>query len=402
MSLAHGRHYLAIPGPSVMPDRVLQAMHQAAPNIYTGALTDMVPTIVADLKAIAGTTAHCAIYICNGHGTWEASLSNLLAQGDKLLAVTTGRFGINWALHARAMGAEVEDLDFGLRSPADPAALETRLRADTTHEIRAVLASHVDTATGVRNDIPALRAAMDAAGHPALLMVDCVASLGCDPFEMDAWGVDVMIAASQKGLMTPPGLGIVFFSDKAAKAQARADRVTPYWDWAPRANPAEFYQHFGGTAPTHHLFGLRAALDMIGEEGLANVHARHATLARAVWAAIDHWGAEGGTTELNIADPSFRSHAVTAARIAPEHGTRLRDWLTANAGVTLGIGLGMAPAGDPAWHGFFRVGHMGHVNAGMTLGLLASMQAGMDALGIPRGPGALDAAAAVCAAHPGA
>ena len=214
---------------------------------------------------------------------------------------------------------------------------------------------------------------------------------------MDEWGVDVMVAASQKGLMTPPGLGFVFFNDKADAARTRANCVTRYWDWRPRSNPQDFSQYFEGTAPTHLLFGLREALTMIlHEEGLEAVWLRHATLARVLWAAFETW-AQGGPVELNIADPSIRSHAVTAVHVTAPDGTALRDWLSERAGVTLGIGLGMAPAGDPAWHGFFRIGHMGHVNAHMLMGVLGSIEAGMDALSIPFGAGGLGAAAKVIA-----
>ncbi|KKL00441.1 hypothetical protein LCGC14_2628770, partial [marine sediment metagenome] len=207
---------------------------------------------------------------------------------------------------------------------------------------------------------------------------------------------DVMVAASQKGLMTPPGLGFVFFNDRADRLRDTARCATPYWDWRPRARPEVFYQYFGGTAPTHHIYGLRAALDMIGEEGLDNVWARHATLARALWAAFDAWSVEG-PIELNIADRALRSHAVTAVRIGEGRGAALRQWVSEKAGVTLGIGLGMVPPGDPAEGGFFRVGHMGHINAHMMLGVLSVIQSGLVALDIPHGPGALDAAAAICA-----
>ena len=255
--------------------------------------------------------------------------------------------------------------------------------------------TQVDTASTIKNDIAALRRVMDLVGHPALLAVDCIASLGCDEFHMDDWGVDVTVAASQKGLMTPPGLGFVWFSDKAKAVCAASDLRTPYWDWGPRTDGTEFWQYFNGTAPTHHLFGLREALDMIAEEGLANVWARHTVLAREVWAAFDAWGAGNPAIGLNVADPAFRGHSVTAARMGAPHATRLRTWTEEKAGVTLGIGLGMALPDEPAYHGFLRVAHMGHVNAHMTLGALAVMEAGMGALGIDHGPGALAAAARI-------
>ncbi|WP_424970616.1 pyridoxal-phosphate-dependent aminotransferase family protein [Dinoroseobacter sp. S76] len=400
MTLANGRTYLAIPGPSVMPDRVLQAMHRAAPNIYTGALVEMVEGMVPDLLAVARTEARVAMYIANGHGVWEAALANTVAPGQKVLVIATGMFAKGWAEMARAMGIEAQVLDFGDRTTFDPTVVEEALRADTTGAIRAVMAVQVDTATSVRSDIPALRKVMDATGHPALLMVDCIACLACDDFHMDAWGVDVMVTGCQKGLMTPPGLGFVFFNEKANEAHDRLEIVSPYWDWATRSKPEMFYQFFFGTAPTHHLYGLREALTMIlHEEGLEAVLARHEKLAQTVWAAMEAWGRGKGRGHiaLNVTDPALRSHAVTSVRMQAPNATALRDWVTDKAGVTLGIGLGMAAPGDPAWHGFFRIGHMGHVNAHMVLGVLGTIDAGLKALQIPHGDGALEAASAVAA-----
>lgn len=396
MSDAGGHPYRAIPGPSVVPDAVLRAMHRAAPNIYAGELIEMTEGLIPDLRRVARTQGSVAIYISNGHGVWEAALANVAQPGDRVLVPATGRFGHGWAEVARSLGLEVELVDFGRSAPADPDRVESVLRADTARSIKAVLATHVDTSTSVLNDIAALRGAIDAAGHPALLMADCIASLGCDRFEMDAWGVDVAVTGSQKGLMLPPGLGFVFFSDRAARARAGLPRVSKYWDWAPRAEPEIFYQYFGGTAPTHHLYGLRAALDMIHAEGIEAVWARHERLAQAIWAACDAWGA-AGALRLNVADPVHRSRAVTSLSLDAPDGTRLRDWVMAEAGVTLGIGLGMATEDDPGGDGFFRIGHMGHVNGHMVLGVLAAMEAGMSALEIPRGPGAVEAAAAVLA-----
>ena len=391
MSLSQGRPYLAIPGPSVLPDRILAAMQRPSPNIYAGALVEMVQGLWPDLKALAGTTGHVAAYICNGHGAWEAANANLFSRGDKALVLATGVFGHGWANTARGLGAQVQVLDFGGASPADPAQVEAALRADPS--IKAVLLTHVDTASSVKSDVQAVRAAIDAAGHGALLAVDCVASLGCDPFLMDAWGVDVMIGASQKGLMCPPGMGFVWFNDKALAACAGSDLRTPYWDWTARANPDEFWQYWFGTAPTAHLYALRESLTMIlHEEGLPHVWARHATLARAVWAGFDAWGEGHPAIGLRVADPAARGHAVTSARFAAPDATRLRHWVEANAGVTLGIGLGMSTPEDPEASGALRVAHMGHVNAHMTLGALAVMQAGLVALRIPHGAGALDAA----------
>jgi alanine-glyoxylate transaminase/serine-glyoxylate transaminase/serine-pyruvate transaminase len=396
--LSRGRPYLAIPGPSVMPDRVLSAMHRAAPNIYAGALPEMVAGLWPDLRAVAGTAQHVAAYIGNGHAAWEGANANLFSRGDHALVLATGRFGLSWAESARAMGVTVEVMDFGTSSPVDMNRVEDRLRADGAGRIKAVLTTHVDTASSIRTNIPALRAAMDAARHPALLAVDCIASMACDEYRMDDWGVDVTVAASQKGLMTPPGLAFVWFSEAARQRCKGGDLCTPYWNWGPRAEPAEFWQYWCGTAPTHHLFGLREALTMLlHEEGMEAVWARHEVLARAVWAAFDAWGAGNPRIGLNVADPAHRSRAVTAARLGAPDATRLRDWTETQAGVTLGIGLGMAAPSDPAWHGFLRVAHMGHVNAHMTLGALGVMEAGMTALDIPHGPGALAAAAKVIA-----
>jgi len=391
-----GRHYLAIPGPSVMPDAVLQAMHRPAPNIYTGEIHDITRSLVPDLCAVARTAGHVAMYIGNGHAMWEASLTNVLSRGDKVLALVNGRFGEGWANVAGALGAQVQRIDFGLCAAPDPARVQQALAADTAQAIKAVTVTHVDTATSALTDVSAIRQAMDAAGHPALLMVDCVASLACDRFEMDAWGVDVAISASQKGLMTPPGMGFIFCNDRARRAGATANCRTPYWDWAPRIDADEVYRYFDGTSPTHHIFALRKALDMIHDEGIEHVWARHDLFARAYWAAFDAWG-QGGSMRINMTDPATRSRAVTTLRLDPPQGTALREWLIDKAGVTLGIGLGMVPPGDPAADGYFRVAHMGYVNMNMVMGVIGAMDAGMKALGIAHGERAADAAAQVMA-----
>lgn len=391
---AAGRGYLAIPGPSVMPDAVLNAMHRAAPNIYAGELPDLMPDLVADLRRVARTHHHVALYIANGHGVWEAALANVVAPGEKVLVIATGFFGHGWAAMATGLGVEIDVLDFGKSATFDADRIVERLKADGARDIKAVLTVHVDTSSSVRNDIVAVRAALDAAEHPALLMVDCIASLGCDVFEMDAWGVDVMVAGCQKGLMVPPGMGFVFFNDTAAEVRAAMPRVSRYWDWTPRAAPQGFYEYWNGTAPTHHVYGLRAALDIIHAEGIEAVWARHRLMARAIWAACEVWGDEG-TLRFNVESRAFRSHAVTSLRLEAPQATALREWTERELGLTLGIGLGMVDASDPAWHGFFRLGHMGHINGHMIMGLLGGIEAGMSALEIPHGPGGLSAAAAV-------
>ena len=396
MSLNTGVNYLAIPGPSVIPDAVLRAMHRASPNIYEGELVDLTYNLIPRLKNVARTSGHVAIYICNGHGTWEASLANMANRGDRVLVASTGRFAHGWAQTAKSMGIDVDLIEFGNAAPVDPDQIETKLRGFAADHYRAVLLTHVDTSSSVRNDVAAVRRAIDASGSSALLAVDCVASLGCDRFEMDAWGADVMISASQKGLMVPAGVGFVYFNDRAAQRQKTLDYVSWYWDWAPRVKPELYYQLFCGTAPTHHLYGLDAALGMIEAEGLENVWHRHKVLANAIWTAIDQWGTKGAM-RMNIADPALRSHAVTALHLGAPDGLNLRRWTQDTAGLTLGIGLGMSTPDDPKGDGFLRFGHMGHVNAQMIMGLLGTVQAGLCALEIPHGSGAVDAAAGIIA-----
>lgn len=372
-----------------MPDRVLQAMHRPAPDIYAGDLHEMTADIFAALKRVAGTAHQLACYIGNGHAIWEAALSNICKRGDKVLILATGRFGLGWAETALGLGIEAEIVDFGRSTPEAPDKLTRRLQ-DDNGEIVAVLMCQVDTATSLRLDPRAIRAAIDAAGHGALLAVDAMASLGCEELRMDDAGIDLLLAGCQKGLMTPPGLGFVFFSPKAEAAQARAE-VSPYWDWTPRARPQRYYQHFNGTAPTHHLYGLNEALKMIEEEGLGAVWARHAALSRAIWAAAGAWG-QGGRMRLNVSPTAARAHSVTALHLGGQDGERLRAWTDAQTGLILGIGLGVEPESSA-----FRIGHMGHVNAHMILGTLGCIEAGLQALDIPHGPGALAAAAQVVA-----
>lgn len=396
MSTAFGPTTLAIPGPSIVPERVLRAMHRAVPNIYSGPLVELTQSLVPDLRAVARTEGHAIFYICNGHGVWEAALANTHARGDLVLIPYTGRFSEGWGKVAEGLGLRAEFLQIPEGVPIDAAAVGARLRADKGHEIKSVLAVHVDTSTGVRSDLAAIRAEMDAAGHPALLQADCIASMGCDVFEMDAWGVDVAIAGCQKGLMVPPGLSFVFYNARAAKARERADAVTAYWDWVPRTEPESFYQHFYGTAPTHHLHGLREALDMlVHEEGVAPCWARHATLARAVWAALDGWSVPGGIAPC-VAEPAHRSHAITTVRL-PGQATALREWCEAQMGLTLGIPLS-AFAGTPEGDSLFRIGHMGHLSGHNLMGTLSSIEAGLKALNIPHAEGGLPAAARVLAA----
>ncbi len=402
MSLSFGRDLLAIPGPSVIPDRVLNAMHRASPNIYEGELIDLTEKILDDLKTLAGTRHHAAIYIANGHGTWEAALANIFAPGEHALVLNTGRFALGWAGMAEKMGITCTVLDFGQQASLDFEQIRETLTADKTHKFKAVLVVHTDTSSSVRNDIAALRQAITATGHPALLAVDCIASFGCDPFDMDQLGVDVMVAACQKGLMTPPGMGFLFWNERAQINAETTTKPSAYWDWTPRIRGNDYWQRFDGTAPTHHLFGLGEALKMIAEEGPANTFKRHATHARAIWAAVNAWG-QGGPMQLNIADPTIRSHSVTTILIPGHDASNMRRWLQSQTGLTLGLGLGFETRadlmnGDSA----FRIGHMGHVNPVMVLGTLASIESALIACHIPHGTGAIEAVAKVIALSEGA
>lgn len=388
MNLNQGRPLTAMPGPSVIPDRVLSAMHTAMPNIYEGGLVDVSMSVFNDLPAIARTSGRAFMAISNGHGAWEMSLTNTLSRGEKVLALTSGRFAIGWAEQAAMLGAEVELLKGDDRKPVDPAAVEERLRADTAHTIKAILVVQIDTASGVWNDIAAIRRAMDAAKHPALLMVDCVASLGCVEYLMDDWGIDITVGGSQKGLMVPPGLGMVWASDKALAAHQNADMRTPYWDWTKRMSEEAHYLRYCGTAPIQHIYAMRTALDMIAEEGLEAIWQRHSIFANAVRTAVETWAAPNGL-EFNILDPAHRSNSTTTVLTGSIDAAKLIEICEHRAGLTLGIGLGDFGGRS------FRIGHMGHLNPPMVLGTLATVEAGLNAMGAQMGGSGVAAAAKV-------
>ena len=390
MNLAHGRRLTSVPGPSVVPDRVLQAMGRAMPNIYEGALLETSDSLFRDLPVIAGTDGRVHVAIANGHGAWEMALSNTLRRGDRVLVLESGLFAIGWGEQAGALGAEVEILPGNERAAVDPDRVESRLRADRDGRIRAILVAHVDTASGVCNDLPAIRAAIDAAGHPALFLVDAIASLGCVPFRMDAWGIDLTVGASQKGLMTPPGLGLVWAGARALAAHASADLRTPYWDWSSREQPGEHYFRYCGTPPVSLLLALREALDMLLAEGLEHAWRRHQVFARAVRAAVAAWAAPGGM-EFGVLDPDRRADSTTTIRTGGIDANRLRRISEHDAGLTLGIGLGDR-------EGSFRIGHMGHLNPPMVLGTLATVEAALHALDAPLGGAGTDAALRVLGA----
>jgi len=385
--LQNGTPFLMIPGPTTIPAEVLRAMHRQAIDIYEGPVIETTESCLQDLKQVFRTrSGEVYIYISNGHGAWDAALANTLARGDKVLILESGHFATSWGESAAAQGLEVEILPGSWREAVDLEALRHRLAADTAGEIKAVMTVQVDTASGVLNDVPGMRRVLDETGHDALFMVDTIASLACVPFEMEDWGVDVVVSAAQKGLMTPPGLAFVAAGPKAHAAEGRADLKTRYTDWAARRGPLNYHRHCG-TAPEHLMWALRAALDIILAEGMENVWRRHAVLAGAVRAAAAKW-CEGGAMEFNITRPEERADSVSVFLLRDLPAAELKAFLIGNFGVTIGTTIG-AIAGKG-----FRIGHMGHVNAPMVLGTLAAVEAALTTLGVPLGRGGMDAAIA--------
>jgi alanine-glyoxylate transaminase / serine-glyoxylate transaminase / serine-pyruvate transaminase len=384
MSVRAGREFLAIPGPTTVPDEVLRAMHRPAVDIYSGALLALTDSLMRDVARVFNTSGRAYIYIANGHGAWEAALTNVLSKGDKVLVLESGRFAVSWGNNAARMGLEVETLKGDMRHAVRPAEVEARLKADKGGTIKAVLVVQVDTASGVVNDIAAIGQAIRAAGHDALLMVDAVASLGCMPFDMDDWGVDVAMSGSQKGLMAPPGLGFVAANDRAREVHKKAGLRTPYWDWTDREGE-QHYQKYAGTPPEHLLFGLRQALDLLFEEGLENAFRRHQLLAEAVRRAIAVW-AEGQVIGFNVIEPSERCDTVTPVLTSNHDPDALRAYCNEKCGVVLGHGIGELSGKA------FRIAHMGHVNAPMILGTLSVIEMALAALHIPHGKGGTQAA----------
>ncbi len=386
--LSAGKEIVAIPGPSVVPDRVLNAMHRPMPDIYDGELLSVTDEVFDALPAIAGTTERALVTIGNGHSAWEMALTNTLSKGDRVIVLDCGRFAAIWGEMATFLGLDVELVESEPGRANDPDLFEARMRADTRHTFKAVLMAHVDTASSVRNDIPAFRRALDAAGHPALLMVDCIASMGCEPFHMDAWGVDLALAASQKGLMTPPGLGIVWPGARARAVHPNAGLRTRYWDWTYRTEEGPHYLRFCGTPPVQHLFGLREALRMIDEEGLDVRWARHRVLGESIRAAVHAWSRPNGIAPY-VLDESERSNAVTTVRCGDIDASELSRICKESFGVTLGVGIGQ-DAGSS-----FRIGHMGHVNPPMVLGVIGTIEAALTSMGHGPDRSGVAAAAAV-------
>jgi alanine-glyoxylate transaminase/serine-glyoxylate transaminase/serine-pyruvate transaminase len=372
-----GRHFLQIPGPTNVPDRVLRAI--AAPTIdHRGPeFASLFRGIMPDLQRVFGTEGPVVIFPSSGTGAWEAALVNTLSPGDVVLAAETGHFAVLWAQLAARLGLHPEVMPGDWRHGADPDAIGRRLADDTGHAIKAVLIVHNETSTGVASRIPEIRAAMDRAGHPALLIVDTISSLGSMPHWHDDWGVDVTVGCSQKGLMLPPGLG---FNAISRRALAAADSATKggatlprsYWDWNPilSANTRGFFPY---TPPTNLLYGLREALTMLHSEGLAAVWDRHARHAEATRRAVRGWG-----LDLQCADPREYSASVTAVVLPPGHDAdKVRQIILDKFDMSLGTGLGQL-AGR-----VFRIGHLGHFNDLSLAATLCGVEMGLQLAGVP-------------------
>ena len=381
-----GRRFLQSPGPSPVPDEVLNAMSRQPMDMGDPRLDEMIAACESGLRRLLHSpTAEVFFYATNGHGAWEVAVENLVPPGGRVLIPGTGHFSESWALQTEALGRQVQRTPWHPGRAIDVAAVEQALRDDAEQQIVAVLAVQTDTASGITSDMAALRSAIDRSGHPALLVVDAVASAGCMPLDMDALRANVVLGASQKGLMTPPGLGWLAVDAAGIAVAARNPAPRYYWDWRPRQSPLA-YRKFCGTPPQTLLAGLAAAFDLIALEGEAELFARHRRLAGAVQAAVAGW-AEAGALGFFAQDPASRSVSVTAITV-PE-GTdvdALRTVARDRFGVALAGGLG------PLTGKAFRIGHLGDSNAATILGCLGGVQAALQVQGIPIGPGALDRA----------
>ena len=386
-----GRRLLHSPGPSPVPDEVLHAMSRQPMDLADPRVSATIDACERGVKRLLGTTsADVFFYIANGHGAWEVVIENLLPVGGMALVPGTGHFSESWALQAEALGRRVHRTAWHEGQGIDFGAVRRALIQDTRHDIVAVFAVHTDTASGVSNDLTELRQAMDDTGHPALLVVDAVASLGVEPLMMDSLRANVVLGASQKGLMCPPGLAMVAVDAQGLAVSQRNPAPRFYWDWEARRGPMS-YQKFCGTPPLALMAGLEAALALIFSEGLPQVWARHALLARAVHAAVEGWR-EGGALDFFCADPARRSAAVTAITVAPGIDVdELRTSARERFQVAMAGGLG------PLHGRAFRIGHLGDHNAAGILGALAGIEATLRAHGVPVGLGGVHRAVAVVA-----
>ena len=372
MSYRSGRHFLQIPGPTNVPDRVLRAM--AAPTIdHRGPeFRALARQLLADVRQPCGTTGPVAMYPSSGTGAWEAALVNTLSPGDAILAFETGHFATLWCQMARRLGLDVDFVPGDWRHGVPADQVLARLAADPGHRIKAVTVVHNETSTGVTSPIPPVRAAIDSAGHPALLIVDTVSSLGCVDYRHDEWGVDVTVWCSQKGMMLPPGLGLNAVSEKALEASRHARLPRSYWEWQPMLAAAETGV-FPYTPPTNLLYGLREALAMLGEEGLPAVFARHARLAEATRRAVRGWG-----LEIVCQDPGGYSDTLTAVIVPDGHDAdQVRAVILDRFNSSLGNGLGRL-AGR-----VFRIGHLGDLGDLSLAGTLCGVEMGLTLAGVP-------------------
>ena len=383
MSRIPGTRFLHSPGPTHLPDEVLDAMHRQPFDLGDPRVNTLIADCEQGLRSLVGIGAgEVYLYACNGHGAWEAVIANLIAPDRAALVPGVGHFSESWAVQTEGYGRKVIRTPINEGFPADPAAVEAALRADTAREIAAVFLVHTDTASGVTHDIGVFRRAIDAAGHPALLVVDVVATLGAVPYAMDALGVDVTIGASQKGLMVPPGLGFVAVGPRAAEVASANPAPRFYWDWERRHS--EFaYRKFCGTAPLHLLMGLRAALGVLAAEGHESVFARHRRLADAVQVAVTEWS-RGGGVGFFCQLPEARSLSVTSIATAPGIDPEaIRRVARERYQVAVAGGLG------PLTGRIFRIGHLGDLNEAMILGCLAGVEAALIDQGVPIGRQAL-------------
>ena len=381
-----GRHFLQIPGPSNTPDRVLRAMDFPTIDHRGPEFGQLGLRILEAIKPVFGTTGAVIIYPGSGTGAWVAALVNTLSDGDSVLMVETGQFATQWKNLAQKLRLKPEFIAGDWRSGVNPQDIEARLSRDTSHTIKAVCVVHNETSTGVTSDIGAVRAAIDAAKHPALLMVDTISGIGSIEYKHDQWGVDVTIAGSQKGLMLPPGLGFNAVSEKAIEASKHATLPNAYWRWD-EIMAANRNGYWPTTPATNLLYGLAEALDMLHEEGLANVFARHHRHAEATRRAVRAWG-----LEILCANPAQYSPVLTAVIMPKDDkgnhhdADAFRKLILHRYNMSLGTGL----AKLQGW--VFRIGHLGHFNDLMLLGTLGGVEMGLTAANIPHQPGGTQAA----------
>ncbi len=376
-----GRHFLQIPGPTNVPDRVLRAIDNPTIDHRGPAFGALGKEILGELGKVFQTAGPVIIYPASGTGAWEAALTNTLSPGDTVLMCRTGWFATLWNEMATRLGLQPIFIDTDWRRGADVAAIGQALAHDKAHGIKAVCVVHNETSTGCTSRIDEVRAAMDAAKHPALLLVDTISSLASIDYRHDEWGVDVTVAGSQKGLMLPPGLSFNAVSDKALKAAEGAKLPRSYWDWRPmlEANKTGYFPYTPGT---NLLFGLHAAVQMLLEEGLANVFARHDRYAEATRRAVRAWG-----LEIQCADPRHYSSSLTAVRLPEGHSADgLRAVILEKFNMSLGNGLGILK------DRVFRIGHLGDFGDLQLLGTLGGVEMGLRAAGVPHKPGGVQAA----------